>query len=57
MSQDNNIEKTEQESKAAELSQQDLHKVAGGTISWSGSDGDEAITIVKPTDSASPKLF
>jgi hypothetical protein len=54
MSEDNKIEKTEQEPKAAELSEQDLDKVAGG---WSGSDGDEAITIVKPTDSASPKLF
>ena len=36
------IEKTEQEATAAELSQQDLNKVAGGAnaIDWSG-PGDE----------------
>jgi hypothetical protein len=57
MSQDTNVEKKDQEPKAAELSQQDLDKIAGGTISWSGSDGDEALKIVKTTDSASPKLI
>ena len=54
MSEDTNIEKTEQKPKTTELSEQDLDKVSGG---WSGSDGDEAVTIVKPTDSSSPKLF
>ncbi len=56
MSEDTNIEKKDQEPKAAELSQQELDKVAGG-ISWSGSDGDEASKVIKTTDSASPNLF
>jgi len=54
MSEDTKIEKIEQKPKAAELSEQDLDQVAGG---WSGSDGDEAITITKPTDLSSPKPF
>jgi hypothetical protein len=57
MREDTNVEKKDQEPKAAELSQQDLDKVVGGTISWSGSDGDEALKVVRPTDSASPNLF
>jgi len=57
MSEDTKIDKTEQKPEAAELSEQDLDKVAGGTISWSGSDGDEGISVVKPTDSTSPNIF
>jgi hypothetical protein len=43
------IETTEQEAKAAELSQQDLDKVAGG-IDWSGpgDEGPEEIVVTKP---------
>lgn len=46
------VEKTEQEATAAELSQQDLNKVAGGasSIDWSGpgDEGPEEIVITKP---------
>ena len=37
----NNPAKTEQKPNAAELSEQDLDKISGGTIDWGGSDGDE----------------
>jgi hypothetical protein len=46
------IETTEQEATAAELSQQDLDKVAGGanSIDWSGpgDEGPEEIVVTKP---------
>ena len=48
------IEKTEQEAKAVELSQQDLDKVAGGTkIDWSG-PGDEGPEEIVVTNQLKP---
>jgi hypothetical protein len=42
------VENTEQEAKAAELSEQDLSKVAGGFSVSSGGDRPSEIVVTKP---------